>query len=344
VKKPFRILILLLAVAAGAAGYWWLSPPVVDSVRPTRGSAVEAVYATGVVEPVTWAKVTTVVRGRIVDLCKCEGEWVRRGHFLARLDDDEPRARLAEIEARSRFLERDVARYAKLFENRTISLQTYERVKSQYDELAATIAALRERVADYTVRAPMDGLVLRQDGEIGEVAEPGDILFWVGQPLPLWIVADIDEEDIPRVRVGQAVLIKADAFPGQALAGTVKEITPKGDPVTKSFRARIGLPDDTPLRIGMTTEVNVIIRKEEGALLVPADAVVDGRVFVLGEGRVHERHPVFGIFGSASVQVLSGLDEKDAVVVAPPAGLADGARVRGGTGGRIAVSAGSRAR
>lgn len=327
-KKLLPWLVVIVLLGAGAVVFWHFSIPLVEVQRPVRGPAVDAVYATGIVEPVTWAKVTPIVRGRVVELCACEGERVSRGDVLARLDDEEPRARLKEFEARARFLESDVARYGKLLSDRVISVQAYERLVSQFDEVRAAIAAARERLADYTLRSPMAGRVLRQDGEVGEVVEPGDVLFWVGEPTPLWIEADVDEEDIPRVRLGQHTLVKSDAFAGQVLAGTVSQITPKGDPVAKSFRVRIGLPAETPLLIGMTTEINIIIREEMGALLVPAEAAVDGRVFVAEGGRAIERPITPGIKGARWLQVKDGLGDGEAVIVTPPPKLATGDRIR----------------
>ena len=116
----------------------------------------------------------------------------------------------------------------------------------------------------------MDGVVLRRDGEVGEIAEVGQILFRVGVPKPLQVVAEVNEEDIPRVAVGQTVLLRTDAFPGQRLEATVREITPMGDPVAKTYRIRVALPDDTPLRPGMSVEANVVTREKPNALLVPA--------------------------------------------------------------------------
>ena len=74
--------------------------------------------------------------------------------------------------------------------------------------------------------------------------------------------------------------MKADAFPGRALEGSVGQITPKGDPVQKTYRVRIALPDDTPLMIGMTIEANIIIA-ERPAVLVPARALRSSLVLVL---------------------------------------------------------------
>lgn len=320
--------ILFILAAAGTAAYWYFSIPTVMVASLRRGMAVDAVYATGVVEPVTWAKVTPMMRGRIVEHCACEGQWVHRGDQLARLNDDEQRAHIAELEARAAFLESDAGRYRQLLADRAISVQTYERIDSQHREVRAAIAAARERLADYALRAPLDGQVLRQDGELGEIVEPGEVLFWVGQPRPLRIDTDVDEEDIPRVQPGQDALIKADAFAGQVLGGRVHQITPKGDPVAKSFRVRIALPDDTPLLIGMTTEVNIVVRTVADALLLPAEAMSDGRVFVLDGDRVRLRTPSFGIRGPERVQILAGLDPGDRVVLLPMATLADGDRVR----------------
>jgi hypothetical protein len=90
------LLIVLLAAAAIAAGWWYFGRGLAVTVATAaRGSAAEIVYATGPVEPERWARVATLVAGRIVERCNCEGEPVRTGDLLARLDDAEPRVALA---------------------------------------------------------------------------------------------------------------------------------------------------------------------------------------------------------------------------------------------------------
>lgn len=327
-RKLVVAVVLVLLAALTAAGYFHLTVPRVVVASPTRGPAVEAIYATGVVEPVIWAKVTPMVRGRIVDLCKCEGQPIGAGDFLARLDDTEQRARLREQEARAEFLESDMRRYERLVDRNYVSAQTYQRAASAYAEVRAEIAAERKRLDDYTIRAPIGGVVLRRDGEVGEIVDSDNVLFWVGEPNPLWIIAEVDEEDIPRVAVGQRALIKADAFPDAVLAGTVETITPKGDPINKSFRVRIALPAETPLLIGMTTEINIVVSTVENALLVPADSVVGGSVFIVADGRARARAVETAIATPAMVQITAGLGEGERIVVGPPAELRDGARVR----------------
>ena len=327
-----RILLAVLVLAiivAGVAG-WYLSAPVVTLATPVRDLAVQAVFATGNVEPVTWAKVTPMVRGRIEEQCRCEGRTVKRGEVLARLEDREARAQVSELEARERFLKEEVERYRSLLTRSVVSTAAYDRILSDYMQVGASIAAARERLAHYTLEAPIDGTVLRRDGEVGEIVAPGDVIFWVGQPKPLWIVAEVDEEDIPDVRPGQETLIKSDAFPDRVLKGTVHQITPKGDPVNKSYRVRIMLPDDTPLLIGMTTEVNIVIRAVENALLVPASSLVKEQVWLLEDGKAAVRPVKVGIRGHRQVQILDGIEEGVSVIADPPRGLEAGTRVRVG--------------
>ncbi len=172
--------------------------------------------------------------------------------------------------------------------------------------------------------------MLRRDGEIGETVGPERALFWVGKPRPLRAEAEVDEEDIPRIAIGQKVLIKADAFPGRALGATVAEITPKGDPVTKSYRVRLALPEDTPLLIGMTVEANIVVRETDAAVLIPVTALggAGDIVWQVRDGRAHELPVRLGAKGAATVEVRDGLKAGDAVINAPPEGLAEGARVR----------------
>ncbi|MDX5360009.1 MAG: efflux RND transporter periplasmic adaptor subunit [Alphaproteobacteria bacterium] len=325
--KPVLLILALLA-AAGAAWLYTQRPVAVATQPVTRGDAAEIVYATGVVEPVTWSKVTPLVRERIVSVCDCEGREVEAGDELARLDDSEAQATLEELTARSLLARQEVERYRNLAARNVTSRQDLERAESELTQVEAAIAGQRARLDNFVLRAPLDGVVLRQDGEVGEIAEPGDVLFWVGQLRPLQVVADVNEEDIPRIRPGQRTLLSSDAFPGRALDATVESITPKGDPVTKTYRVRFALPAETPLMIGMTVDVNVVVGTSEDTLLVPAAAVDGDTVFVVEDGRALRRSFTPGIRGTRQVEALDGLAPGARVIVPYPDALAGGARVR----------------
>ncbi|WP_208179619.1 efflux RND transporter periplasmic adaptor subunit [Sinorhizobium medicae] len=329
-KQQMRRYVVAVAAAAavGAAAFWYALRPVpLSVVAPKRGDAAEIVYASGVVEPRVWAKVTSTVRERIVEQCNCEGERVETGDALARLDDTEAQAILGELQARLSLAQEEYRRKLALAERNTISEQTVDRARTDVAQLEALIAGQEARLAAYVLRAPSAGRVLRHDGEIGEVAELGTVLFWVGEPRPLIVEAEVNQEDIPRVEVGQKAYLRSDAFPERALEAVVDSITPKGDPVTKTYRVRLGLPEDTPLRIGMSTDVNIVVRLSRNALIIPAAAVSGTKVAVVKSRKAMLREIKTGIRGTNGVEVLSGLEESERIISPLPPDLADGTRV-----------------
>ncbi len=329
--RPGRRVATALIIAVAAAASWWLRfgrGPEITTVAPARGTAVEIVYGTGAVEPVRWAKVASIIRDRIVELCHCEGKTVAKGDVLARLDDKEIRAQLQELRAREEFAKRELSRATELMGRGVTTIQAYERISMDLRQVQALISVQLEKLDDYTITAPMDGVVLRRDGEIGEIAETGQILFRVGVPKPLQVVAEVNEEDIPRVAVGQTVLLRTDAFLGRRLEGKVHEITPMGDAVAKTYRIRIALPEDTPLHVGMSVEANVVTREKKDALLVPSDAMQGQQVLVVDGGRVRRRPVEVGIRGTRSVEILSGLSEGERIASPAPADVPDDSRVR----------------
>lgn len=319
----------MLAAIAAIVGWYILERGTAVVAQPAkRGSAAEIVYGTGIVEPVDWAKVIAPVRARIESHCRCEGKQVRRGDILAKLDEKGPRAELAQLEARKNFLAAEIARQTDLVTRGMTSRQAFERAQSELGQVEAQIVAANARLGDYTMTAPMDGVVLRADGQVGEIAGTVDPLFWVGKPKPLQVIADVNEEDIARVSEGQRVMLRNDAFPTTTLAAKVASVTPKGDPVKKTFRIYLSLPDDTPLRVGMSVEANVVAAVKDNALVVPAEALAGNAVFVAENGKALRRDVTVGIRGTRAVEIISGIAEGERVIAPLPKGLAHGARIR----------------
>ncbi|WP_181703590.1 efflux RND transporter periplasmic adaptor subunit [Chthonobacter albigriseus] len=327
------ILILILLAAAGAAGWIYSRPLTVTTQLARHGDAAELVYATGVVEPKRWAKVTSLVRERIMEVCDCEGETVQAGHLLVRLDDSETRANMRQLEARRMLANTELARAADLLERSVGSRQTWERANAELAQIEASLAAMLEQANDHLITAPIAGQVLRLDASVGEIADPGEALAWVGSARPLEVVADVNEEDIPRIATGQKVLLRSDAFPGQVLTGSVGLITPKGDPVAKTYRVRLSLPDDTPLFIGMSVDANVVVREVKNTIVVPSAALSGNTVFVVQGGEARSVSVEVGIRGLETTEIVSGLKGDETVVSPLPEDLTDGAKVVATEGG-----------
>jgi membrane fusion protein, multidrug efflux system len=322
----------ILAIAATGAGYYaysnFLYPPLVTTSIANLAPVSEAVYGTGTVEPERWAKVVPLQRRRLVELCKCEGQVVKSGQILGRQDDAEERSALEQMEINRGQLERDLSRAEKERDKSDAARTEYEQRWTKLEEAKSRIAAQKVRLDSLLLRAPLDGMVLRRDGEVGEIAGPTDVLFWVGPPAPMQVVAEINEEEINRIAAGQKALLRSEAFPGRALRATVSQITPKGDPTRKTFRVYLRLPQDTPLRIGMSVEANIIFREKQAAVVVPAQAVTGDSVQIIEDGRISRVPVTVGIRGSRNVEIIGDVVKGMAVLSPWRADLADGTRIR----------------
>jgi RND family efflux transporter MFP subunit len=322
----------ILAIAATGAGYYaysnFLYPPLVTTRIANLAPVSEAVYGTGTVEPERWAKVVPLQRRRLVELCKCEGQVVKSGQILGRQDDAEERSALEQMEINRGQLERDLSRAEKERDKSDAARTEYEQRWTKFEEAKSRIAAQKVRLDSLLLRAPLDGMVLRRDGEVGEIAGPTDVLFWVGPPAPMQVVAEINEEEINRIAAGQKALLRSEAFPGRALRATVSQITPKGDPTRKTFRVYLRLPQDTPLRIGMSVEANIIFREKQAAVVVPAEAVTGDSVQIIEDGRISRVPVTVGIRGSRNVEIIGDVVKGMAVLSPWRTDLADGTRIR----------------
>jgi RND family efflux transporter MFP subunit len=257
-----------------------------------------------------------------------EGDFVKSGALLARLEDQDLQASVAELKARVVYAKAQYERNLALRRSGLISQDTVDRARTDLDAARAAAQGAREKLQFTRLYAPVDGQITRRDGEIGEFIPVNQVVFYMAGPAPLRISADVDEEDVPRIKPGLRVLIHADAFPGRTFEGRVAQITPRGDPVQRSYRVRISLVNNPPLAISMTTETNIVLAERENALLVPSSAVTGGKVWVVNGRRVEPRNVVVGVVGPVRTEIRSGLTESVRVVLAPPENLKPGARVR----------------
>ena len=335
---PLLLVGLLLLAAAATAG-WFLAwqPVTVTTLQPRRGTALEAVYATGIVEAIDTARAGSTVAGRVVSVSVQEGDRVRTGQMLAQLDDRQAQQRLDDARARLELAEQELARDRSLVPTGIRSVQAMQRSQAERDRAEAGVALAQRDVGEYRILAPLDGIVMRREVDPGNTVAANAALFTVASTARLRVAADVDERDIAQVRLGAPVAIRADAYPGEAFAARVTNIRRQGDTATRTFRVEADLPAGSKLYIGMTVDVNVVVAQRADALLLPPAAVrhdppqggQPGQAYVLEpqNGRAHRVDVELGAVGATSVEVRRGL-APDARVIADPAGLADGRRVR----------------
>jgi RND family efflux transporter MFP subunit len=337
VTRSKAVWILVALALAGAAGYGYSvlrRGPEVRVERVERGPAIEAIYATGQVEPTVMVPIAPRSGGRLIALEADEGQNVRRGQVLARIESVELQRSVDEAQARARQAQIQVDRTRTLVAQQFVSAAELDRVSNDLDAARAALARA-QAMQDYNLlTAPADGLVLRRDGERGQFIAPGQTVFTLSCCAPLRVSAEVDEEDIARVQVGQAVSLRSEALPQRLFDGEVAAITPKGDPVARSYRVRIRFrSDDTALqglRPGMTMDANILIGRREQALLIPTRALVQPgpAVWRIEQGHL-KRQPVrIGVRSPERVEILDGLEAGQMLVAEPTDTLQDGRPVR----------------
>ncbi|HLH75906.1 MAG TPA: efflux RND transporter periplasmic adaptor subunit [Candidatus Binataceae bacterium] len=182
------------------------------------------------------------------------------------------------------------------------------------------IAALRVPSATTVVRAPIAGTVVEKKVLRGALVNPGDQLFTVGTLEQVWITADVYEDDLARVRVGQQLIAETPAFPGELFKGVVARISPAIDPDTHTAQLRCQVANPgLKLKPEMLARVRIVTRPGQ-ALVVPQAALVfDVNAYFAyvetAPGRVVRRRVTIGPWGREGyVRVLSGLVAGDRVV------------------------------
>jgi Cu(I)/Ag(I) efflux system membrane fusion protein len=181
----------------------------------------------------------------------------------------------------------------------------------------------RERRVPDTISwpSPRDGVVLERNAVDGQAFKAGDVLFRIADHSLVWVMADVAEGDIGALKPDQPVKVTTRAHPGRVFTGKVAVVYPHLMKETRTVRVRIELPNpDLALLPDMYTDVDIATGSDEPAVAVPASAVIDSgsrQVVILdrGDGRFEPRDVKLGRRGDGYVEVASGVNEGDSIVV-----------------------------
>ena len=202
-------------------------------------------------------------------------------------------------------------------------------------ELSAEAARdLQRRVASLTIRAPADGIVYGLPRKAGETVAAGQVVASVADPEHLRVRTRVDEPDLPRIAVGQRMIVTFDGLPDRRWEGKVLSV-PSGVTETggRQVGEVVGEISDTRLTLPPNASVNVqiIVGEKRSALSIPRAALQrDGDqryVYVLEKGRARRRPVSVGLIGLSDVEIVNGLSEKEIVLIPGTVALSDGMRV-----------------
>jgi len=319
-------------------------PAVPVEVAATRRAEMAAVYSgTAPIESERKAFVMPKVRGEIRQVLVDEGERVREGQVLARLDGDQLRLEVALAEAMMRKLERDYARNTELQAKGLISAVSIDNLKYELEAARASWELARLQLSYTEIRSPISGTVTQRLDvvkvgntvtPVGGVIESADSALFVVEDLDSLILrVNVPERELAKLAVGQIAELGLDAVPGRAFAGRIALVSPYVDAATATFGVRIRVTETGGLlRPGMFARVAIIYERKPDALQIPRTALLEGdgppKVFVVQGGKADERPVTLGLSNGAYVEVVTGLKDGEQVVVVGQAAVKPGAMVR----------------
>jgi RND family efflux transporter MFP subunit len=266
------------------------------------------------------------ISGRIEKMLVVPGQNVRTGGLLVQLDAREVQAQLDRVLAVRQQAQTDLQRASELLQQKILAQSEYDNAQSRF-RVADAAATEAETLLGYTkVTAPFDGVITRKHADVGDLASPGKPLLEMEDARDLRLEADVPEAVIGHLTLGDKPGVRVSGVTGE-LAGVISEIAPSADSNSRTFLVKLDLPPTPGLRAGQFGRAAMPVG-ETSALRVPASAIVQrGQlelVFVVVNGHAQLRIVKTGKRLGDEVEVVSGMDAGEKVVVENAAQLIDG--------------------
>lgn len=332
--------------------------PAADVVLELASADVLAIHAqplthtlrlSGSLTPLRHVVVKSHSVGPVLEVQANEGECVKKGRVLVRID---PRNLVAELDARTAALRKAQAdallakknrdNSSILLERKLISQNAYDQTVAAYDVAVANeqASAAQVRLADNAlhdaeIRADFDGVVAARHVQAGERVMPDAPLLTLVDLSTMQLEALVPVAEVPSIKVGQAARFKVDGFGAREFTGQVERINPQTQPGTRSLTVYVSVANaDGALKGGMFADGQLVLEQTAALVAVPNVAIRtdnEGKYVLSVKNEVVTRTPIVPgeAFPDADVTVIdSGLLESDLVVIAPASTLKPGTRVK----------------
>jgi len=330
-------LALALAVTLSACSK---PAPKVDEVRPVRAIVlsssnvdVNAEFA-GEVVPRVVSQLGFRVGGKIVARKVDVGTVVKRGQVLMQLDPQDlqlsqaqAKASLASAETNRDLARAELKRYQDLRDKNFVSQTvldskdaTYKAAQSNVDAAQAAYRGQANQSGYASLLADVDGVVTRIDAEAGQVVAAGTPVVQVARSGDKEIAIGLPEDKVETMRGVKDVVVRLWADPSQALAGKIREISPVADPATRTYQAKVTIPDVPQARLGMTAVVQFVSQTATPQIRVPLTALFNEKsqssVWVVENGAVQRVAVTVGGVAGNDLLLSSGVRAGQTVVTA----------------------------
>jgi HlyD family secretion protein len=303
-----------------------------------RGNITSRVSASGELKAKSQVEISAETIARVRKINFHEGDHVKKGDLLIELDDVQADATRKLALARLEQAEQDLDRAQKLVEKSLISRENFEQIELSYKTAKASHEQALDAYQKTKIYAPISGKIMKVNVEAGETAVMGalnyggTVMMVVADLSQMIAVVNIDETDIPNVKVGQHAEVIADAMPDSVYTGQVTRVglmpmtsQLSTDEVT-DFEVEIELREiPALLRPGMNVKSEIITSEKTGVLAIPiqasgkrtiADKPVES-VFIIEKGRAKLKEIAVGVSSDTETEIVSGVAEGDTVITGP---------------------------
>ena len=312
------------------------TPVPVETATPFRADINATYVASASIASDSDAPVTARVAGEVVELLVEEGDRVRAGQELARLDGERLRLEMLSAKANLQRARQEYERNVDLHQRGLISAAMFEGLEFDVASLQATYDLKRLNYDYSSIRATIPGVVSSRDIKPGETLAVGQVAFRITETSELLAHLQIPQAELAKFTVGHAATVKVASMPDERFAATIIRISPTIDARNGTFRATALIDNRAGnLAPGMFGRFTISYEKHSNALVIPAHALLDEdeetSVYVVRDGAVARRTIEVGIVEDGRVEILDGLQENEQVVVVGHAGLRDGSKVLAST-------------
>lgn len=304
----------------------------VEAVAASRRAVAASYTGTAALEPRGESQVVAKTSGVALAVLVEEGQQVRAGQPLVRLDPDRARLAVAQSEAQLRKLENNYQRAQKLVGQQMVSAADVDQIKYDLENVRAQYRLATLELSYTTVIAPISGVVASRSIKTGNFVQINTPIFRIVDNSRLEATLNVPERELATLRPGQPVTLIADALPGKTFPGTVDRISPVVDAGSGTFRVVSGFGEDAEgLQPGMFGRIRIDYDQRADALVVPRLALLDDgepAVFRVREGKVARVPVKLGYAEGPWVEIREGLAAGDQVVTAGKVALRDGTAVQ----------------
>lgn len=190
--------------------------------------------------------------------------------------------------------------------------------RGQIEQAKASIQILESQLSNYTIKAPISGVVTKRNLVQGSMASMSSSIVTISKTDSPEIEMNIPEKQILKVKLNQEVNLESSAFPDKKIKITIKEISPIVDSQTRLIKVKGAIESDLPLKIGMMFDCKILLRQESDSLILPSEAVLTDLekkfVYVAVNNKVQEKKIKVGLQNTEEIQVLEGLTPEDNVI------------------------------